>query len=140
MGFLFVMWWGFCALALGIPGGTVAVLHGVRAGRRPAFWAVAAVVALAAVAFRLYLVFRPALATGGASVWSTQYALVFNVPLLATVAAAGVSCLALRGRPSIARDILGGAGAGLGASIPLQLAAPAFLSTLLRLLDLRAVY
>lgn len=140
MGFLFVMWWGFCVLALGLPGGAVAVLQGVRAGRRAVFWASAVVVAAAALAFRLWLVFRPALAEGGARVWPTQYALVFSVPLLITLAVAGVSCVALRARPSVARDLAAGAGAGLGASIPLQLAAPAFLSTLLGLLDLRAVY
>lgn len=140
MGFLFVMWWGFCVLALGIPGGAVAVLHGARAGRRVAFWASAAVVAGAALAFRLYLVFRPALAEGGASVWPTQYALVFSVPLLVTLAIAGASCVALRAGPSRARDLVAGAGAGLGASIPLQLVTPAFLSALLRLLDLRPIY
>ncbi len=140
MGFLFVMWWGLCVLALGIPGGAVAVLHGVRAGRRAAFWVSATIVAAAALAFRLYLVFRPALAEGGAAVWPTQYALVFSVPLLVTLAAAGASCVALRGAPSLPRDLASGAGAGLGASIPLQLVAPAFLGAILRLLDLRAVY
>jgi hypothetical protein len=77
---------------------------------------------------------------GGVPVWPTQFALLFQVPLLLSLPLAAAGLLGLRLRPSVPRQVVTGFGAGVALSVAIQLLLPAFFGPLAALLGLRLIY
>jgi hypothetical protein len=69
-----------------------------------------------------------------------MYALIFQVPLLASVPLAAVAFWGLRIPPSAARQVVTGVGAGIAGSVVLQLLTPFMLGRLVALLGLLTIY
>jgi hypothetical protein len=141
MGFIFFAAWAGSFLILAGPAIALAVVLQLRAPGRRTFWSTCAVAALLALAVRVALLSRAHVAGGGVAVWPTLFAIVLHVPLIASVPVAALGLLGLRiERPSV-RQIVAGTGAGIAASVPIQiLVLPAALGQILRLLELRAIY
>jgi hypothetical protein len=140
MGFIYFAAWGGTFLVLGSMAGAVAIILGAKAGGRAWFFPVAIVVALVALTARLWVLMEPHVAAGGVPVWPTMYALIFQVPLLASVPLAAVAFWGLRIPPSVARQVVTGVGAGIAGSVVLQLLTPFVLGRLVALLGLRTIY
>jgi hypothetical protein len=141
MGFIYAvaLLASFCVVAL--PGGILAFLLGRRAARVATFWVAAAGAVAIVLPLRIFLVFRPHLAAEQIPLWSGRFALILGVPLFATALLSASGLLASRLDGSRLREGLLGFGAGLGASLPLQvLIATVWFSELASLIGLRIAY
>jgi hypothetical protein len=141
MGFIYVIALLGSLIVVALPGGALALLIGSRAERMAAFWIAATGAVAIALPLRIFLVFRPYLPTAELPLWSGRFGLILGIPLVATALVSASGLLASQLRPSRLREGLLGIGAGLGASLPLQvLIATVCFSELASLFGLRISY
>jgi hypothetical protein len=140
MGFFFFAAWAGSVIVLGSPAVALAIVLAKGAKGRRWFLPVAAAAALLALSARMAWLWDAQVTDGGVPVWPTMFALILHVPLLVSLPLAGAGLLGLRLPPSRARQMVTGLGAGVAASIPLQLLLPSVLGRLAGLLGLRLIY
>jgi len=140
MGFFFVAAWAGSALLLGGPATVVTCALTAKSGDRRIFLPILVLVAGVAAGLRVSLLVDAHVSEGTLPVWPTLYAMLFHVPLLVSVPLGAAGLLGLRLAPSPAREIVTGLGAGIAASVPLQLTLPFYFGRLIELLGMRAGY